>query len=444
MAVRPLPAKLSFKVFNKGSKIKSVVLVDQRLYSLLGDKIDRYIELAAKRRGFGILLDANKNLDDYHYTQVRDLIMYYYEKYAGIDGVLFIGNIKPPTFYKTRSDILQVRYYQQYFEVFKMELEKKFHKGEIDPYSKDSVGYYFENREPGGHLIQEHDYDEIMNFPLSPDIWTAWMPAGSDSLSEFPDYARLLRPYFYKLIDFYSGKYKPAHKMYMISNDIYGADYDFWKLYGDVEDVDFFGMNPDTCKACMETGRGKEGCYQRVNLAAYRNFDEFLKAFYKRPWMGNGWQDSVIYKKHMENGKYEFVLVNVHGREDYSMLKNFQAKRLKHGGLIIMGCGCSIAGYKLPHSPSHVQSKIYPGGNILLSYLYGSSEFRAAFGTAFWRGHAPHYEIIIDNMRNRKMYLGKANLERTRWMYSKSTDRYDLREAQNEFFLGDPFLDLIK
>lgn len=442
ISIRPLPGHLSFRIFNKTEKVRAIILVDQRLYGLISSQIDQYIELASKRRQFAILLDANKNLDDWHYVQVKDLVRFYYETYSGIEGVLFIGNIKAPSFYKTRADILQVRYYHPYYEVFNIELAKKLPKGIIDLFCKDSADYYCQNRVPGGNKIQEHDFDEIMNFPLCPDIWTAWMPAGDDSLSTHPDYARLLRPYFYKLIAFYDGKFKPEGKMYMISNDLYGYDYNFWKLYKNTENVDFYGMNPDTCTECMKSGRGVEGCFQRVRLEDYRNFNEFMSAFYSRPFMGNGWQDSVIFKRQMENNHYQFVIVNVHGREDYTLLKNFQARRMKNGGLIIMGCGCSIAGYKLPRSPSHVQSKIYPAGNILLSYLYGVSDFRAAFGTAFWRGHAPHYEIIIDHMKNNGFYLGKANLERTRWMYHLAADRYDLREWQNEFFLGDPFLDL--
>ena len=36
----------------------------------------------------------------------------------------------------------------------------------------------------------------------------------------------------------------------------------------------------------------------------------------------------------------------------------------------------------------------------------------------------------------------KANLERTRYLYHLSKDRYGLRENQNEFFPGDPFPDV--
>jgi len=433
---------LSKKFFQDNTNVRAVVLIDQRLYAMLQNKVDRYLILASARRQFGIVIDCDKNLDDYHFTQTRELIRNYYKKYDRLEGILFIGNIKPPSFYKTRADILQVRYYVPYFEDLDLELGKHYTKGTIDPFCTDTGGYYCQNRDTNGHVILEHDFDEILTFPASPELWTAYMPAGKDSLSTFTDYAQQLSPYFDKLIRYYSGKYYPDNKMYMISNDIYGWDYNFWLLYKDMKSIDYFGMNPDTCKPCMETGRTKAECYQRVSLENYHNQKEFLKSFYSRPWMGNGWQDSDIYTKHMLAGKYEFVFVNVHGREDYSMLKHFRAKKLQHGGLIIMGAGCSIAGYKLPRSPSFVQSKIYPDKNILLSYLYGASEFRAAFGTSFWRGHAPHYEIIIYHMKNNGYYLGKANRERMRYFYSIATDRYDLRENQNEYFLGDPFMDV--
>lgn len=436
------PGYLSKKVFNRSANVKAIVLIDKRLYSLMKSKVDSYLLLASERRQFGILLDCDKELDDYHFTKIRELIKEYYRKYSHMEGVLFIGNIKPPSFYKTRADIINVRYYHPYFEDLDLELTRHYPPGAIDPYCKDTGDYYCQNREVDGHKIPEHDYDEILTFPSSPDLWSSYMPAGYDSLSGYPDFAKLLIPYFNKLISYYSGKYYPQNKMYMVSNDMYGGDYNFWDLYRDVRRVDYYGMNPDTCKQCIASGRKPVECYQRVCLEKYSCYDDFITAFNERPWMGNGWQDSLIFTAQMMRNNYEFVIVNVHGREDYSMLKHFQAKRLKNGGLIIMGGGCSIAGYKLPNSKSYVQSKIYPANNILLSYLYGPSQFRAAFGTAFWRGHSPHYEIIIRNMKQKGYYLGKANLERTGYMYHLSKNRFDLREYQNEFFLGDPFLDV--
>lgn len=422
--------------------LSALVLVDTRLYTLLKAEIDSYLNQVQHRRNFKVHLDAEKNLDDYSYSEIQDLIQNYILENPGLEGVLFIGNIKLPSFYKVRGDNRQIRLFPAFFEDFDLNLSRYYLTGSVDPRCDGTNEPYCQVFSNTDYAVPEHDLDDINNFPSEPDIWFSILPVGSAEDNTYQDFANQLKPYFTKLLNFYNSTYMPDDRMYMVSNDMFGGAYNFWELYDDVSKVDFYAMNPDKDTTCICSGRTPEQCYVRVPLEDYASFADFLTEYNSRYWMGEGWQKPEIYLQHMQNNNYEYVIVNVHSNEGHSLISYSDAQNLQNGGMIMMGMGCSVAGFKQPKSPSHVESSYYSFRNILVNYLYGESNFLAALGSPFNRGHAGHFEIIIDNMKNSGDYLGKAHLKRMQYMYAIAGDRIGLKENLNEMLLGDPFLDV--
>lgn len=418
------------------------MLVDNRLYTLLNAEIDNYINQAQQRRNFTIHLDADKNLDDYSYTEIRELIQNYSLENTDLEGVLFIGNIKLPSFYKVRADNSQIRLFPAFFEDFDLNLSRYYLTGSVDPPCDGYNDPYCQVFSDSDYPVPEHDFDDINNFPTDPDIWVSIIPVGSAEDNTYEDFANQLKPYFAKLQSYYNGTYIPDNRMYMVSNDLFHGAYNFRELYDDVSKVDFYAMNPDKDTTCICSGRTPEECYVKVSLEDYANFNDFMAEYNSRYWMGEGWQKPEIYMEHIINNNYEFVIVNVHSYEGYSLISYSEASDLQNGGMIMMGLGCSVAGFKQPKSSSNVESYYYSLRNILVSYLYGKSNFLAALGAPFNRGHAGRFEKIIDYMKNEGDYLGKAHLKRMRYMYTIAGDRIALKEELNEMLLGDPFLDV--
>ncbi|MCX6800780.1 MAG: C25 family cysteine peptidase [Candidatus Diapherotrites archaeon] len=440
--------------------VKAVVLVDKRLYSLLKSEIDRYVELAKSRRQFGILLDNNKNLDDYAFEEVRGLIKKYKKENPYMEGALFIGNIKLPSFYSSRGDNEQIRLWPAYYESLNLQLDKFYQdNATVPPCAPDILEFsqeWCETTQP--KPVPKHDFDYIKNYPAAPDIWTAYIPVGEIGANSYQDFANQLKPYFSKVLKFYNRQYAPNEKMYELSSDLFGGDLNWWQMYSPITKMDFYAMNPDKkdqnlpyigcCRRLPEEGCDKcrrpiSECLVRAPLENYSNFEAFKKDYDSRAgmdtdcWMGDG----SIYIEHMQQNSYEFVLVNQHSYGGYSVISSEQAKNLTNGGMIMIGEGCSVAEFRQPNSSSYVDSGFTAADNILLSYIYGSSNFLAAMGSPFNRGHSSQPEILIDAMKNNGDYLGKAHFKRMQRLYVLATNAYEQKEQMNEMLLGDPFLD---
>jgi len=423
------------------SNTAALVLVDNRLYALLENEINLYIELAEQRRAFDIVVDSDKNLDDYSYQNIRNLIKSYRASYPGLEGVLFIGNIKLPSFYKNRADILPIRSFPAYYEDFDLNVTRHYGPGAVDPYCDGGNSPYCQVVKEGGYTVPEHDFDDILDYPTAPDIWTSHMPVGMSNNDTYHDFANQLRPYLNKIIDFYQGRYVPEKKMYMVSNDL--GEFDFWQLYDDVSNVDFYSMNPSQDTTCICSGRSAEECYTRVPLESYNSNADFLADYSSRFWMGEKWQSPDIFTRHMTSNNYEFVVVVAHGTEKGCIINSTQAHNLLNGGIVMMVKGCSAAGFKQPQSPSNVES-VWPAENLLVNYLVGNSNCLAALGDPYVRAHYPYFEKIINLMKNDSEYLGRAHFKRMQHLYATAGDRIALKENLGEMLLGDPFLDVTK
>src|SRR5262249_48967723 len=79
-----------------GAGYKAIIVVDRRLYGILGDRIERYRRAASVRRGFSIAVDASQTFDDWSFREIRAHLVDQRVRYPSLEGVLFIGNIKLP------------------------------------------------------------------------------------------------------------------------------------------------------------------------------------------------------------------------------------------------------------------------------------------------------------------------------------------------------------
>ena len=439
----------------RANEVKALVLIDNGLYNKLNPEVDEYIALAQSRRKFLIARDSNKLVDNYSFLQVRELVKNYRKEYPALEGVLFIGDIELPTFYKNRDDLLDVRYFPSYYEDLDMKLVRNYALGAIDPKCDETTKPYCNVRH--NYTVPEHHFDEIKSFPIDMDIWTSYLPVGGNDISsgDYNGFAEQLKPFFNKAADFYKGKYSPQPKMYIVSNDLSGnQDRNFWELYKDVSAIDFYAMNPDadgtvspttaTNKYCLRNGRTAKDCYQRVALEDYASDRDFRTVYNQREWMGEDWQIPDIFLNHMTSNNYEFVVVTVHSFPSESIIKSDKARELSNGGMIMLASGCGVAGFKQKNL-SVAGGSIYapfPAENILVSYLYGSSNFLAAVGSPFSRAHADKFDDLVYYMKQNGDYLGAANFKRMRLLSQIANNSFELRELLNEMLLGDPFLDV--
>ena len=407
---------------------KAVILIDERLYTLLKSEIDEYHELAQSRRRFTIDLDVVNGIDDWSYVMVKDRIKTIKDNNPDLEGVLLIGNIKIPSFFQSRSDNVDLRLIPHYFEDLDGIFRKDIPNGSQIPFGDGLIN------------VPVHDFDFIGKGP-NPDseIWVAFMPVGvAGTENKYTDFEAQLRPYLQKVIRFYRGQIKTNGRYYYVSNDK-GERMDLnWETFGK-SNIDYYGMvgpNGETGGNCMQDGENV--CYVRWPLESYTNYSDFV-ADWEASYAGEGWQQASIFLSHMAASIYSIVQVNVHSYYGWSLVSTDQARNMTGGGLIVALDGCGVAGMSQPGSPSMTDGQVLPSDNVLLAFLYGNSQSIAGSGDPFTRGHYANHPTIWSRMVTFHDYLGMAHLERMKINYA-SSDFMDLREWCQEMLVGDPFV----
>jgi len=434
------------KTCQRQPSVKSAILVDTRLYNLISDDLNQYIALAKDKRKFEIVIQSHNGIDDWRPSQVKEAIVNLKNDYPELEGVLLVGNIKLPSFYKSRADNLLTRLFTQYYGDLDGTFSRLYAPGSLDPLCPTNTPHC---NWVGNVTVPEHDFDYMeKGTNPKPELWISVLPVGfSDpSRNNYNDYAEQLRPFFEKAIRFYRGELVAAKKIYKVSNQLWDLT-DIWNYYGP-QNIDFYAVNPDPIGTappgtpaenfCMRN-RIASQCYLRAPLENYSSFSNFWSFFQTRDWMGEGWQVPEIYLPHLTANNYEFVWVNVHSGSESSLISNSEAKSLSHGGLVMLGSGCAVAEFYQPGSSSYVNSSTPPDNNILVSYVYGNSNFIAALGDPFYRGHEAYFEKLIPFV-NQGDYLGLAFLKRWQIQYENSSDVWNLKENSQEMLIGDPFI----
>jgi hypothetical protein len=439
-AVEAAPAPLT------GATERAIILVDRRLYTPLAATIDEYRAVAERRRGFTIGLRIVDNLDNMTHAQVRAYVVQQRTANPNIEGVLFMGNIKLPSFYKTRNDIILTRLYPAYYEDLDAVFTKHYANGALDPVC-DGTNEPWCVVAGSAYTVPPHDFDGIAKGPnADPEIWASFMPVGvSGTSNTYTDFANQLRPYLTKVINFY--KLQAASvtngRYYFVSNDR-GETFDItWNAFGK-SNIDFYGKpgpNGETDWACGQDVNNL--CYKRWPTETYASYAAFEADYVSKPWVGEGWQNPDIFKGHMNGARFDVVEVNVHSSDQGSIITTPEARALTKAGLVVTLAGCGVAGFAQPGSPSGVDNPwTLASDNIALGYLYGSSSALAALGDPHWRGHYAQFPKIYQALKG-KTYLGKAHMAQMKALYAiAGTNPLELREHAGEMLLGDPFMDL--
>src|SRR5262245_60622657 len=78
--------------------VKALVMLDARLHALISRELNEYVSAASRRRKFPIAVLPVENLDDCPPQKLREVLRTTHAKHPGVEGVLFAGNVKVPSF----------------------------------------------------------------------------------------------------------------------------------------------------------------------------------------------------------------------------------------------------------------------------------------------------------------------------------------------------------
>jgi hypothetical protein len=425
-----------------GSSSKALMLVDSRLHALLVNDLEQYRAAASARRGFQIELRAVAGIDDFSASAVRDYVKNAKTANPALEGVLYVGNIKLPSFYKIRADTAGVRLYPAYLEDLDATFSRNQPAGTIDPLcdgTNNNACAVF-----GPYTIPAHDLDAITpGANYNPEIWAAFMPVGVQGTSNtYSDYASQLRPYLSKLASYYAGQIVSNHRLYMVANGP-GEHFEWaWDAYGGAN-IDFYGKpgpQGQVDAACIQNGQNL--CYVRWATETFPNAAAFLSYYNTFPWVGENWQTPGVYIPHMNAAIYDAVDETTHGTDTESLITQDQALSLTKVGLLIALGGCDAAGFAQPGSTSFVTTSTLASQNLTLGYLYGLSKTLAGLSNPALRNHYGNFPVVYKELKLNHTYLGAAHKSQMIENYSRAGgNALDLKDWASEMLLGDPFMD---
>lgn len=415
---------------------KALVMLDTRLHTLISRELNEYVSAASRRRKFPIAVLPVENLDDCPPQKLREVLKINHTKHPGVEGVLFAGNVKAPSFFMPRPDIHTTRLWPRFYEDLDMEPARTMVPGTV---LKDGPQW---PRVAGvkSLTVKEHDYDTLTG-GKSPgaEWWVAYLPVGfqKDTANTYEAWAAQLTPFLKKAAAFHNGTQSYDRGLYLVSNDcsLLERGRPVWDVAG-AGAIEFFALNEKGPGVFKNNAEG----YQRTPLEKFPSLDAFLSHARSLPWMDEGWQSADVFLKHMPQSLRRIVWWNVHSKPDWSLVSWEQARDLRGGGLIAMLNGCSVGGYRQPGSASYVDTKITPEQNVLTNLVYGQSAFVAALGSTHDRVTDEHGTPLFRHLYEGG-YLGMAHLYRLRQADREvKGNPMQLREFQ-EILIGDPFAD---
>ena len=417
---------------------RALVVVDSRLHRLLKAELAAYVQAAEARRGFHITIMAVEGIDDWKPPQVRAAISEWLSSRPKLEGILFVGNVKLPSFFMPRADLPETRLWPRYYEDLDMQAERRIAAGTVlRPASGPNPTWPFIAGKKE-FTVPEHDFDDLRPAsPPGPRLWTAYLPVGytDDARNNYENWAKQLQPFFKKAQDFYLHPDRYSRSMYIVSNDLGVLDRadSVWSAIGPGE-IEYFSINEKGKDAFKNNPAG----YVRTDLSKYGTLKEFMVYARELPWMDEGWQSPEIFLSHMKASQRRVVCWNVHSNPELSLLTWQQARDMEGGGLTAVMLGCGVAGYRQPGSASYVDTTTSVERNVLVNVVYGRSAFVAALGSPFARVRDENGVSFYRALYKDGSYLGKAHLLRLR--EGQSSSPQELRQQQ-EILIGDPFVD---
>jgi hypothetical protein len=434
----PQPTELNLALRQVPEQAKALVLLDARLYRIAAPDLLPYVKAASARRQFQIAVLPILGLDDCRPAEIRQALQKWRVARPGLEGVLFVGNVKLPSFFMPRADTPSTRLWPRYYEDLDMAAERRIAPGTVlkecgpaNPWPCIAGAKQFK--------VPEHDFDDLAQGPSAgPELWAAFLPVGyqDEAKNNYTAWADQLRPVFRKAAAFYSGATAYGRGLYLVSNDLslLARSKPVWDAVGPKE-IEFYAINEKGPGAFKNNPAG----YVRVDLTKYRSLEDFLAYAGKLPWMDEGWQSAAVFLEHMKASRRRFVWWNVHSNPELSLISTKQAQEMTNGGLIALLNGCAVGGFKQPGSRSLVDVRTAPENNVLVSVVYGRSAFVAALGSPHNRVDDEHVTPLFEHLCAGG-YLGMAHLLRLRKQDQDSPNPGVMRGRQ-EMLIGDPFVD---
>ena len=377
-AMAPRPTTLDRATQAIPRETRSLILIDARLYKLLATDVLEYARAVAARRKFVIAVLPIVGLDDRRPEEVRSAIQDWRKAQAGLEGILFVGNVKVPSFFMPRADTPSTRLWPRYYEDVSMVPERRIAPGTV--LKEAQAGRAWPHVAGLKEFkVPEHDFDDMTRKSgTGPELWAAFLPVGfaEENKNTYEGWAEQLAPFFRKALAFYNGKTKYGRGLYLVSNDLSCLAHSrpVWKAVGAGE-IEYYAINEKGPRAFKNNPAG----YVRADLTKFASADEFLAYAGKLPWMDEGWQSAEIFLKHMSQSRRHFVWWNVHSNPQLSLVNSRQAHDMQNGGLIALLNGCAVSGFRQPASRSHVDVKTMPADNVMVNVVYGQSSFLAAW-----------------------------------------------------------------
>jgi hypothetical protein len=430
---------LSSAVQSIQPETRALALVDARLYKLIAPALNDYLQAASQRRRFGIVLLPIVGLDDCRPEELRGALQSWQVAKPAVEGVLYVGNIKLPSFFLPRADIHSVRLWPRYFEDLDMTVTQRVAPGVVLKSSSASTNW---PRIVGTEslVVPPHDFDDLAEGAnLGPELWAAFLPVGyaEPSKNNYAGWAAQLDHFLRKASAFHRGGTNYGRGLYLVSNDLGLLERakPAWDAIGPGQ-IEFFAINEKGPGAFKDNPAG----YQRVHLEKYDSLAAFMTYAKTLPWMDEGWQSSDLFIRDMATSCRRVVWWNVHSNPEFSLVTWEQARDLRNGGLIALLNGCSVGGFTQPGFSTAVNTPVTAERNVLVNLVYGESGFVAALGSVHDRVTDERATPFLEHLYAGG-YLGRAHFLRLRQQdRDVHSDPALIREFQ-EILIGDPFAD---
>jgi hypothetical protein len=435
---------------------RALVLVDRRLYAQVLADLHAYVEAAAGRRSFGIRIVGEAGLDDLSHVQVRELLRQYRKTYPSLEGVVLAGNVAMPTFFMSRIDVPQVRYWPRYYEDLDMIASKKIADGSSLPACSGDGGNGYPANWPcvapgiwqAPFKVPAHDFDALEQGPSrGRELWVSFWPVGlaDKARNTYVEWGNQLRPFLQKALAFYRDPGKFARNLYHVGNDLamVGQLSRLWPLLGP-KAIDYYAINTlglDKCK-------NNPACYKRAPLEQHASLDAFLSYAGTLPWIDEGWQDPAVFLADLNSGPAfprRVVWWNVHSDGTESIISATQARQkisAGKGGLVGLLNGCMVGTFTRSNDTPAPDFWPVPAveHNILVSLVYGPGAFVAATGSLPARTADPSFGTLLDSLYV-DAYLGLANRLRMNSVEQGATTTSADWRSHQDILIGDPFVD---
>lgn len=402
---------------------RALILVDPRLKSGLATELETYRSLAEARRGFRIAIDAPEGLDDKTPEQVRAYLQQLRSANPGLEGVLFVGNVKMPILQMPRNEAQGFSEYTSYFPGYYEDLDAQFIKTYSDP------GYW-------------HDFDVIEKGASSPglELWTSYMPVGETAEVDYAAWTNGLRSYLAKVIRSYQTPLATNGRWYGISHKI-GVDFNLvWDAYtpGRIELI----------------GVPTQQYMLPWDLSKYATYSAFRTAYGDLDLDNTGgWVYPSIGEEHMNDPTRNVDIVHYNmGRNTgatYNVIWGDRGKTITVGAPLVIMEGRQPAAYRIPGDARMLLAPdvTYPFHEcIATSFLYGTSRATAVVANTAYpidKTWDRRMGRLVQEYKTNRKYIAAANKARLDLIQAAAASRStQLKMVASEMLLGDPFLDV--